>query len=99
MLSESNTKSVATTQAEQDKLIAKMAAYATKNPEITANAIDFSKPIDDDDNALVTADEVKREAIKFPTHCYACTAEGEVRMCVATIPYFKEIIIMAFSCD
>jgi zinc finger protein len=76
-----------------------MAAYATKNPEITANAIDFSKPIDDKDNAAVTSDEVKREAIKFPTQCYACTAEGECRMCVATIPYFKEIIIMAFSCE
>lgn len=37
--------------------------------------------------------------MRFPTHCHACTAEGEVKMCIATIPYFKEIIIMAFSCD
>jgi len=47
-----------TTAAEQEALLAKMqalqektkqAAYAQKNPEpeITANAIDFSKPIDD----------------------------------------------------
>jgi len=37
--------------------------------------------------------------MKFPTNCYACSAPGECRMCIATIPYFKEIIIMAFSCD
>ena len=42
---------------------------------------------------------MKKEAIKFPTPCFACTSEGEVRMCVATIPFFKEIIIMAFSCE
>jgi zinc finger protein len=24
---------------------------------------------------------------------------GEVRMCIASIPFFKEIIIMAFTCD
>lgn len=73
-----------------------MAAYAKRvQPEISANNIDFSKPIDDNQNAQ----DPSKEAIRFPTSCYACTAEGEVRMCVATIPYFKEIIIMAFSCD
>jgi zinc finger protein len=35
----------------------------------------------------------------FESHCYACSALGEVRMCQATIPFFKEIIIMAFSCE
>jgi len=25
--------------------------------------------------------------------------EGEIRMCLASIPFFKEIIIMAFSCE
>lgn len=40
-----------------------------------------------------------KEAISFPSDCYACTKPGLVKMCVATIPYFKEIIIMAFSCE
>jgi zinc finger protein len=35
----------------------------------------------------------------FPTGCYACNAEGETRMCTCSIPFFKEIIIMAFTCD
>lgn len=95
---ESN-KAVKTTKVEQDNLMAKMSAYATKKPsdaEITANRIDFSKPIDD---AANEQDDVTKEAMKFPTNCYACTKEGEVKMCIATIPYFKEIIIMAFSCE
>ena len=97
MLKEGN-KAVKTTKEEQDKLISKMQVYANKHPdpEIQAAGMDFSKPVDDDVN---TGDEVRKGALKFPTNCYACTAEGEVRMCVATIPYFKEIIIMAFSCD
>ena len=35
----------------------------------------------------------------MPTECYACGKEGTVKMCVSSIPYFKEIIIMAFACD
>jgi zinc finger protein len=35
----------------------------------------------------------------FPTDCYACGRSGEANMCIASIPYFKEIIIMAFVCD
>lgn len=58
--------------------------------------MDFSKPIDDASNEH---SDVTKEAMKFPADCYACSAPGECRMCIATIPYFKEIIIMAFSCE
>ena len=58
--------------------------------------MDFSKPIDDKANEQ---SDVTKEAMKFETNCYACSAPGECRMCIATIPYFKEIIIMAFSCE
>jgi len=44
-------------------------------------------------------DEAKKEVLQFPTFCYACGKEGQARMCIANIPFFKEIIIMAFSCD
>ena len=30
--------------------------------------------------------------------CYACEKEGELRTCTCEIPFFKEIIIMAFLC-
>lgn len=35
----------------------------------------------------------------FPSPCPACFNPGMVKMCCATIPFFKEIIIMAYSCD
>ena len=59
--------------------------------------MDFSKPID---NAANTGqDDVKKEVMKFPSPCPACFNPGMVKMCCATIPFFKEIIIMAFSCE
>jgi zinc finger protein len=42
---------------------------------------------------------VRKETLKFPTTCYACGKDGLAQMCVASIPFFKEIIIMAFSCE
>jgi zinc finger protein len=42
---------------------------------------------------------VKKEVLKFPTACYACGRNGDAQMCLSTIPFFKEIIIMAFSCE
>ena len=71
-----------------------MRPYAQRaDPEITAQGIDFSKPLNEDQ------DDVKKEVMKFEADCYACTAPGYVKMCIATIPFFKEIIIMAFSCE
>jgi zinc finger protein len=37
--------------------------------------------------------------MKFPSDCYSCGVSGFAQMCIASIPFFKEIIIMAFSCD
>lgn len=93
-----NKNAVTMSKDEQDALLLKVKAYAQREPEISAQGIDFSKPIDDQSNENQQNDPNK-ELMRFPTSCYACTAEGEVRMCIATIPYFKEIIIMAFSCD
>jgi zinc finger protein len=76
-----------------------MKAFASReHPEVTASYIDFSKPIDDKANVQANADP-EHELLTFESHCYACSALGEVRMCQATIPFFKEIIIMAFSCE
>lgn len=33
------------------------------------------------------------------TPCHACGKQGESRMCLTDIPYFKEVIIMSFVCD
>ncbi len=42
---------------------------------------------------------MKKELIVFASLCDSCNAEGECKMCIATIPYFSEIIVMAFSCE
>jgi zinc finger protein len=40
------------------------------------------------------------ESHQFPTPCYACgNQESYTQMCVTTIPHFKEVVIMAFSCE
>lgn len=90
-----NKKAVTMTKEEQENLMAKMEAYAKKD-KISAQNMDFSKPVDLQDEQ---PSDVTKEAISFAADCYACTKPGMVKMCVASIPYFKEIIIMAFSCD
>lgn len=40
-----------------------------------------------------------REVLSFPSHCFSCHEPGDERMVRLEIPYFKEIVIMAFSCD
>lgn len=39
------------------------------------------------------------EVMTFPATCGACAAHCETRMFSTNIPYFKEVIVMASSCD
>lgn len=39
------------------------------------------------------------EVMTFPAVCGACAAKSETRMYATNIPYFKEVIIMASTCD
>ncbi|KAL9645079.1 hypothetical protein ABK040_004570 [Willaertia magna] len=39
------------------------------------------------------------EVFTFPASCTGCGIEGFVKMMPLQIPYFKEIILMAFKCD
>ena len=108
-----STKAMKTTGDEQEALLVKMQAINEKtkqqafaqrdggaenmgeDSEITAANMDFTKPIDDEANT----GDVKKELMRFPSPCPGCFNPGEVRMCVATIPFFKEIIIMAYNCE
>lgn len=54
--------------------------------------LDFTQSLD-------AKDDLKGEALVFPTPCHQCAQMGENKMCTVTIPYFKELIIMAFSCE
>jgi zinc finger protein len=66
--------------------------YKSSN-EVSAHLIDFTKSIQEGSN------DIHEEALRFPTHCYCCHEEGEAHMCICTIPFFKEIIIICFKCD
>lgn len=41
----------------------------------------------------------KQEVFHFPTDCPACHKPAETRMHLLEIPYFKEVLIMASTCD
>eukprot|EP00124_Ichthyophonus_hoferi_P003855 Ihof_evm4s368 gene=Ihof_evmTU4s368 len=41
----------------------------------------------------------KEEVMKIDSYCPGCMAECEVRMHVLDIPYFKDVVIMAVTCD
>lgn len=53
--------------------------------------MDFTKPLDQT--------EVESGTMEFEVPCHVCGRNGVNRMCTCTIPYFKEIIIMAFTCN
>lgn len=73
---------------DTDQMINKM---QNTNNLLSAHKVDFSKPLETDD--------VQEQSIEFDVPCHNCSLLGKVRMCTCTIPYFKEIIIMAFTCD
>jgi len=49
-------------------------------------------------DAMLKTNTEDREVMSFPVNCPHCQKQGEEQMCVANIPYFKECIIMSFSC-
>ena len=58
--------------------------------QMDAHRVDFSKPM---------TEEVKGESLSFETLCHVCHEISSTKMCTTTIPYFKELIIMSFTCD
>lgn len=64
----------------------------SESPEQAHRVLDFTQSLDQNAN-------LKDESLAIPETCYACMKEGESRMCTISIPYFKELIIMAFNCD
>jgi zinc finger protein len=48
---------------------------------------------------LEEADSIQDEVLNFPTNCPNCNSPCDTKMKVTNIPYFKEIIVMATTCD
>jgi ZPR1 zinc finger protein len=45
-----------------------------------------------------SSDSIK-DVMSFPADCSHCSAVGQCRMCVTDVPHFKEVILMAFTCE
>jgi len=45
------------------------------------------------------AEVTKDEIFSFPTNCDNCQSPAETRMKMTSIPHFKEVVIMATTCD
>ncbi|CAJ0557698.1 unnamed protein product, partial [Mesorhabditis spiculigera] len=44
-------------------------------------------------------ENLKDEVMRIPTSCEVCKTEGELLMKHLDIPFFQEVIVMAFTCD
>jgi zinc finger protein len=60
------------------------------NSHISAHLMDMTKSIENEEGS---------DAIIIPEVCLVCKKMGENRVCVITIPFFKELIITCFSCN
>ena len=48
----------------------------------------------------ISEDEnIHESVLEMPCECNSCNASGFIKMKMLDIPYFKEIVIMAFTCD
>ena len=48
---------------------------------------------------LQNTSELENEIITLGIDCSACQEHGELKMHILDIPHFKEVVIMAFTCD
>lgn len=60
---------------------------------------DDSQPLEEDGIDVGSHEIDKQEVFHFHTDCPACHKPSETRMHLIEIPYFKEVLIMATSCD
>ncbi|XP_044312325.1 zinc finger protein ZPR1 [Varanus komodoensis] len=50
-------------------------------------------------NSVDSAEDLRNEVLQFSTNCPECNAPAATNMKLVQIPHFKEVIIMATSCD
>jgi len=55
--------------------------------------------VDEKDETTEGELNLKDEVLEFPSNCSNCQTPAPVRMKVINIPHFKEVVIMALSCE
>ncbi|GBG27334.1 Zinc finger protein ZPR1-like [Hondaea fermentalgiana] len=87
---------------ELDKTQTELEAEATLEQRRQELAASFHAPEgstiarDKADDALARI--MEKEVFQIPTNCPNCGTEGTSKTCITDIPFFKEVIIMAFDC-
>ena len=69
--------------------------------EEKGDTVEPAKDLQEQGNADLSGDklDLENEVLTFPTNCPDCNAPAQTNMKVTKIPYFKEVVIMATSCD
>merc|ERR1719309_1902106 len=60
---------------------------------------DVAKDLEEKEADPLDEKALKEEVLHFPTNCPDCNAPAETNMKVTSIPFFKEVVIMATNCD
>lgn len=76
---------------KQTEELFKKAHEITHDKTYSAHKLNFCQPLEEQ--------EMDDQAIELDTPCMNCHKMGKTRMCTCSIPYFKEIIVIAFTCD
>merc|ERR1711874_481275 len=86
-------------EKETDEMISKM-ENTTREKNSTkpmdARGMNFNKPLEEN---LLVQKEMEGESLAFETECHNCGNMGTTRMCTCEIPFFKELIVMSFTCE
>ena len=56
-------------------------------------------PIEPEGDSNENGIDLENEVLTFPTNCPDCNAPATTKMKITQIPYFKEVVIMATTCD
>lgn len=89
-----------TTEKEEEKEIENEWEKLKENPSDKKAEVKYHSEWfgGDDGNKPIKTASVD-EVVTFKSKCYACSKPGEERMIKVDIPYFKEVVLMSFSCD
>eukprot|EP01041_Mallomonas_annulata_P012141 gene12141-25479_t len=103
------TTNINISNTDKTAVINDTSAISTENINFENNNNNISNTSTDNDNNDATSTstsvvdgyftEVKKEVLSIMEVCPNCTAPAESLMAVTSIPHFKEVIIMAFTCS
>lgn len=92
MLGTTSTSNARYSKKDTEDIIKKMEETNKIYKTMSAHRMNFTEGISEEN----LGDE---NSMMFEVQCHNCQLQGVMRMCTCSIPYFKELIIMAFSCE